>query len=96
MYLFIFMYTILGMEMFSNDVRFDLNNRPVPAFGGLREDTSEKWDVPNSNFNNFLSATTSVFIVLANDGWTVIHQDFARASSPALANIFCLSLVVIG
>lgn len=73
MYLFIFMYTILGMEMFSSEARFNLNNEPIPSFDGLRDDTSDHWDIPMANFNNFLSATTSVFIVLSNDGWFTIY-----------------------
>jgi hypothetical protein len=32
MYLFIFMYTILGMEMFSNTARFNYENEPIPPF----------------------------------------------------------------
>ena len=84
------------MEIFSNEVRFDLDNKPISPFSGQRDDTSDYWDIPDSNFDGFLSATTSVFIVLSNDGWATIYQDYYRASSPIMSNIFFLSLVILG
>jgi hypothetical protein len=75
------MYTILGMELFSNTLRFDLDGIPIPPFGD-HENTSINNSVPNWNFNNFLSATLAVFVVLANDGFT--------------SSVYFLSLIIIG
>jgi hypothetical protein len=89
------MYTILGMEMFSNTLRFDLDGNPIPAFGE-QENTSTINDIPNWNFNNFLSATLAVFVVLANDGWTVIYFDHFRVNGGFTSSLYFLSLIMIG
>lgn len=51
---------------------------------------------PPSNFDNFLHGITSVFIVLANDGWTVIFFDHYRAVGKVLPTFYFLSLLIIG
>ena len=57
--------------------------------------------IPDSNFNNFVDSVLSVFIVLANDGWSTIYFDHARAfraegKSTALPSIFFIALIIIG
>jgi hypothetical protein len=89
------MYTILGMELFSNTLRFDLDGIPIPPFGD-HENTSINNSVPNWNFNNFLSATLAVFVVLANDGWTVIYFDHFRVNGGFTSSVYFLSLIIIG
>ena len=49
-----------------------------------------------SRFDTFLQAFLSVFIVLANDGWTRIFIDHYRATNSILACAYFLSLIVIG
>lgn len=51
---------------------------------------------PDSNFNDFLNAFTSIFIVLANDGWSQIYYNYYRAVSAGTATVFFISLVIIG
>ena len=91
-----FTYTILGLEIFSNTLRFSYNNEPRTPFDGPHEDTSDVFDVPPTNFNTFIQSTLSVFIVLANDGWTNIYYDHYRTSGPAITNFFFISLVILG
>jgi hypothetical protein len=50
--LFMFIFTILGMEMFSNRLRFDRDNATVPFFGTPNENTSSVFGYPDSNFDN--------------------------------------------
>ena len=57
--------------------------------------------IPDSDFNSFIDAVLSVFIVLANDGWSTIYFDHARAfradgKSTALPTIFFIMLIIIG
>jgi hypothetical protein len=89
------MYTILGMEMFSNTLRFDRDGTSIPPFGE-HENTSSVIDIPNWNFNNFLTATLTVFVVLANDGWSVIYFDHYRVTGGFISSIYFLSLIIIG
>ena len=51
---------------------------------------------PSSNFDYFLEALASIFIVLANDGWTVIFFNHYRAVNAALSICFFVVLLLIG
>ena len=96
LYLFIFMYTIMGMELFANELRFNYANEAVNVFEEPDNDTSDYFSTPDSTFNNFFNATISVFIVLANDGWSPIYFNHYRVSGPIRSTIYFLSLYVIG
>jgi hypothetical protein len=50
----------------------------------------------HSNFNTFIDAFLSVFIVLANDGWTRIYIDHYRATDSLISTVYFLSLIIIG
>ena len=63
LYLFLFMFTVLGMELFSNTLRFNMDNEKIDPFGDGHGDVSKYFSIPDSNFNDILSATLSVFIV---------------------------------
>jgi hypothetical protein len=54
--IFMLIYTLLGMELFAYNVH--------------EPNTDNEY--PDSNFNTFLDGFISVFIVLANDGWSTI------------------------
>jgi hypothetical protein len=49
-----------------------------------------------SNFNTPFSAFLSVFIVLANDGWSKIYYDHYRVADPVSTTLFFFSLLVVG
>ena len=59
-----FTYTLLGMELFAYRAKF--NDKNVL-------DLTSNGRYPASTFNTFYEAALSVFIVLANDGWTDIY-----------------------
>ena len=84
----VFTYTLLGMEIFAYRVKFDSSNRPISD--------DQEGEYPKFNFNGILNAFISVFIVLANDGWTNIYYDHYRATEPVSTTIFFLSLLVVG
>ena len=57
--------------------------------------------MPDSTFNTFWESIVSVFIVLANDGWSTIYFDHARiyreeGQSVILPMIYFISLIIIG
>ena len=98
--IFIFSFAILGMELFSATLSFDENDVP------LLDDYSNgfenmKGHLPDSTFNGFMDAFISVFIVLANDGWSTIYFDHARVfraagKSITLPTIYFVALIIIG
>lgn len=51
---------------------------------------------PLSNFNDFLDAFITVFVVLTNDGWSSIFFNYYRAVGSVISTIFFISLIVIG
>jgi hypothetical protein len=67
--LFMSVYTLLGLELFAFKARFNENDEPDPD-----------GSFPDSTFNNFIEAFVSVFIVLANDGWSTIYLNMFRTA----------------
>ena len=95
--IFIFMYAIAGMQLFSNKLRFDYKNQPILYFTPLNDTISANFSYPDSNFDTFPDAVISVFIVLAG-GWTNLFFDTIRASEsqPYLSYLFFISLIIFG
>ena len=83
--LFMFTYSLLGMDIFAYVIKINENDK-VDSHG----------ESPDSNFNFFLEAFTSVFIVLANDGWTTIYFNTCRVLGYAAPSIYFLSLLIMG
>jgi len=90
------MYAMLGMELFAHQVRFDRDGKRVGYFDPLSSTTSKKFSRPDSNFDTFGNALLSVFIVMANDGWTVLYFDHYRTVGPLTSSAFFTSLVILG
>ena len=72
--------------MFAHKAKFDANYKI----------DMENGSSPNSSFDTFLSAFVSVFIVLANDGWTNIYYDHYRAVSGSMATSYFVILLIVG
>lgn len=85
--LFIFTYSLLGLDLFAFKVKFNSDNQV---------DFSAAGRYPDSTFNSFLEAFVSVFVVLTNDGWTKIYFNHYRALDKYSTSFFFLSLVVLG
>ena len=98
--IFIFSFAILGMELFAAKLSFDESDAPIlDDYANGIDNVSGR--IPDSNFNNFVDSVLSVFIILANDGWSTIFFDHARAfradgKSTALPSIFFIALIIIG
>lgn len=78
---------LIGMELYAYKIKFNDDDYL---------DLSDKGKYPRSNFNTPLGAFLSVFIVLANDGWTDIYFDHYRATNPTIASLFFISILFIG
>ena len=95
--LFMYIYSLVGMQFFANRMRFDPDNGwPVP-FSLDKDDAYYDADVPEANFDNFLWAMVTVFQMLTGENWNAVMYDGRRASYYGEASAFYfLSLVVIG
>ena len=86
LFLIIFIYSLLGMELFGYKALFDDD-------GNL---DLENGTTVVENFDNFLDAFTTVFIVLTGDSWSVFYFNMYRATNGYSATIFFVSLMTIG
>jgi hypothetical protein len=75
------------MELFAYKIKFDANGLPTD---------SEDGNYPDSTFNTFLEAFVSVFIILANDGWSTIYINHYRAAGWMKSTFFFVTLLIIG
>jgi voltage-dependent calcium channel L type alpha-1D len=87
LFLYIFIYTLLGMELFAYKAKLDPDTDYVDPVNGVS---------PEFNFDTFLNSFSLVFIILTNDGTSAIYYNFYRAVSAVSSTIFFVSLVLIG
>lgn len=86
LFLFIFIYSLLGMELFGYKAKFNEDGE-VDLVNGT---------TVVENFDNFLDAFSTVFIVLTGDSWSTFYFNMYRATDGYTATIFFLSLIIIG
>lgn len=84
--IFIYMYTILGMDFFSHRAKFNSSNQV-----DLQNGSS-----PMIHFDDLLNSFFTVFVIMTNDGQFVIFQNFYRAANSSYAIAFWLTLIVLG
>jgi Ion transport protein len=83
--LFVFTYTLLGLELFGHRAKFDASGNVDP------NGQSQVY-----NFDNFLNAFSTVFIIMTNDSWQGMYYSHFRAAGGVSSTLFFLSLVIIG
>lgn len=86
LFLFMFIYSLLGMELFGYYAKFDSSGKLDLENGSF----------PNANFNYFLEAFTTVFIVLTGDSWSEFYFNHYRATNATAATLFFISLIILG
>lgn len=87
-----FIYAVLGMELFSYTLVFNDDNQPIP----IKDKTNIVGHRPPWNFDSFFEANMIVFILLANDGWTSIFFDYYRVVGWETAVMYFLTFFIIG
>ena len=87
LFLFIFIFTLLGMELFAYKVKFNRETDQVDLVDG---------ESPDVNFDNFINAFSLVFIVLTNDGTSEIYYNLYRSVSSIASTIYIVVLTMIG
>ena len=80
LFLFLFTATLLGLEMFSNKLKFDDD-----GYLDLANGTS-----PRTNFDTFLHGFLTIYIVLIGDNWNSVMYDFWRGIGSWSAVFFIL------
>jgi len=90
--LFIYIFALLGMEFFANNLHFDPTTGAPIKFGEPGYDTAM---VPRQNFDTFVWAFSTVFGVLTFDNWDYPFQ-MCRAATGFVAVAYFVLLGVIG
>lgn len=86
--LFMYVYALVGMQMFGNQFRFDADGFPV----SLSETASY---IPRSNFDTILWSTVTIFQVLTGENWNNVLIDGWRSIGWP-STLYFLSLVIFG
>eukprot|EP00945_MAST-04E_sp_MAST-4E-sp1_P008438 g8438.t1 len=92
LFLFIYIFALIGMQLFANKFRFDPEtNEPL----SMLENGYESGQVPRANFDTFIWAVATVFQVLTGENWNTIMYDGMRVAGAGGAAYF-ITLVVLG
>lgn len=89
--LFIFIYALVGMQLFANRLHFDEFGAPI----AITDSNYNASTVPRSNFDDFFNAVTTVFQVLTLENWNEVMHDCWRATS-WVAPVYFILLIVQG
>ena len=95
MFIFMFIYTLLGMEIYAHKTKF--YDDDIQAAIDVVEDPDYDGPsfTPRANFDFFLYALVVIFIVFIGEDWNSSMYDGYRAGGPG-AYIYFISLFIIG
>lgn len=84
--LFIYVYSLLGMQFFAGKLRFDSEDRNYNPNGPY---------LPRANFDTILWASVTIFQILVGDDWNKVMYDSFRATG-WVSVFYFISLVLFG
>ena len=90
--LFVFIYSLVGMQLLSNRLHFSSDTGVII---GRDEEGYDSAIIPRAHFDTFLWSMLTVFQMLTGENWNNIMYDGWRTRGP-IAVIYMLSLLVIG
>lgn len=88
MLLFMFIYTLLGMELYAYKVIYNNEDKDEVV-------SKPPGEYPRGNFNTFLSGFTTIFIVFIGEDWNSSMYDHVRATGKG-SIFFFISLFILG
>ncbi|TNV88195.1 hypothetical protein FGO68_gene12429 [Halteria grandinella] len=86
LFLFVYIYTILGLEFFEHKAKINDQDK-VDLVHGVS---------PVFHFDDFLNSFFTVFIIVTNDGQSLIYYNYYRAVSGPLSTAYWVTLVILG
>jgi hypothetical protein len=93
--IFIYIYALLGMQFFSGRMHFDEFGYPVGITEGGDRSQWKAAEIPRSNFDTLVWATTTIFQILTGENWNTVMYDGMRAAGWG-AVFYFITLVVFG
>lgn len=92
MVLFMFIFTLLGLELFAFKVKFDADGKPIEDPQNKPEQEGDEF--PRANFNHFLLGFTTIFIVFIGEDWNSVMYDHTRTNGWPCIIIFIFIFIV--
>lgn len=80
LFLFLYIFTLMGMQFFAGQMKFDENDMP-----------SKTGASPRYNFDTFWSALLSVFIIFTGENW----NDFMYDGMRTVGKVSCLYFIMV-
>ena len=102
--LFMFIAALLGMEIFSYSVCYDVNGDAVFGKESIQAAFASGMQLtwPRTNFNNIFNSLVTVFVIIVGDDWNSVMYLYVRAvgiessNGRNLALAYFIILYVIG
>lgn len=79
------MYSILGLELFQHNAKFNSLTGNVDVDNGVS---------PMLNFDDFRNSVATVFAMLTNDPSSSVYYNYYRAVDPVASTLFWVSFTV--
>ncbi|KAE9244476.1 hypothetical protein PF004_g5659 [Phytophthora fragariae] len=92
LFLFIYIFALMGMQFFGNTMRFDDQGYPTPH----TVDAFWNGTVPRSNFDTLPWAIATVFQVITGDNWSAVLYDAIRGNGMIASLYFIILQVMLG
>jgi hypothetical protein len=100
--LFIYIFSLLGMELFSTKFKFDFDTQkrvdwePLKYTDGHPMWSKERpYDTPRTNFDDITNAFLAVFQCLSGEDWNAVLYDGIR-SAGWIAVLYFFMLIIVG
>lgn len=81
-----FTYALLGMEIFAYKIKYDEDTNRIDQVNGIE---------PRANFNTFIEAMTTIFIVLIGEDWNNVMYNHVRVMGEFYI-MFFVTLFIFG
>ena len=90
MILFIFIFTLLGMELYAYRVKFNNEDKEYP----IDSDDINVGYYPRASFNSFGLGFTTIFIIFIGEDWNSVMVDHHRSQGVGSILMFILIFIV--
>ena len=102
--LMLYILALLGMEIFSYSVVYDIDGNPVFGEDNIKAafESGQEMVWPRENFNNIFSSMVTCFIVIVAEDWNETMYLYVRAldnessSGRFLALLYFISMFILG
>ncbi|TMW67789.1 hypothetical protein Poli38472_007461 [Pythium oligandrum] len=91
LFLFIYIYALIGLQIFGNTMRFDDEGYAIP----MDSPTFWEGELPRNNFDTLLWSMITVFQVITGENWNSIMYDVLR-SNGMIGALYFVSLIILG